>query len=202
MEPVFRRSLSRGNTGKALPNLGFISQQVYYRSLRSPEQGIQQVTLGQVLKGQINPEAMKDRIVLIGTIAEGSHDYWITPYQTAEGYKQSIPGVLLQAQMTSQLLSAVLDGRPLIWSWSAGAEGLWIWVWGLVGGTIGVAIRKPIVLGLEIGVAIGLLFSSCLVLLVSTGAWVPLVPAAMSLVTSGLSLNVLSMKGANQPHRE
>jgi CHASE2 domain-containing sensor protein len=168
-----------------------------YRSLRSPEQGIAQVTLGQILAGQINPNAIKDRIVLIGTIAEGTHDYWITPYHTAGGYKQTIPGVLLQAQMTSQLLSAVLDGRPLIWSWSAGLEVLWVWVWVLLGGTIGVSIRNPISLGLAIAAAIGLLFSCCLLLLVLTGAWVPLVPAVVGLGASGLGLKILSMKGEN-----
>ncbi len=173
-----------------------------YRSLRSPEQGIRQVTLGQVLAGQINPSAIKDRIVLIGTIAEGTHDYWITPYHTAGGYKQTIPGVLLQAQMTSQILSAVLDGRPLIWAWSAGAEVIWVWVWVLLGGTIGAMMRNPISIGLAIVGAIGLLFSSCLLLLVLTGAWVPLVPAAVGLGVSGLGVKVLLMKRAKEYQRE
>lgn len=173
-----------------------------YRSLRSPDQGIKQVTLGQVLAGQINPEAIKDRLVLIGTIAEGTHDYWVTPYHTAGGYKQTIPGVLLHAQMTSQLLSAVLDGRPLIWSGSAGAEVLWVWVWVLLGGAIGLAMRNPISVGLAISAAIGLLLSSCLLLLVLTGAWVPLVPAIVGLVTSGLVLQVLAMKGSKEHQGE
>ena len=162
-----------------------------YRSLHSPEQGVRQVTLGQVLSGQINPEAIKDRIVLIGTIAEGTHDYWVTPYQTPQGQRQVIPGVLLQAQMTSQLLSAALDGRPLLWTWTLWAEVLWLGGWALAGGTLALMIRKPTYLGLGTVGAIATLCSCCFLLLIHTGAWVPLVPSAMTLVISGMAVKVM-----------
>ena len=157
-----------------------------YRSPVSPEQGVQQVTLGQVLAGQVNPAAIKDHIVLIGTTVEGTNDYSITPYQTVQGNRQVIPGVVLQAQMTSQLLSAVLDGRPLLWTWSLWAELLWIGGWGLLGGTLTWTIRKPTYLGLASVGAIAALYSSCLLLLIQTGAWIPLVPAAFALMIGGV----------------
>jgi CHASE2 domain-containing sensor protein len=158
---------------------------------RSPNKGVRQVTLGQVLKGQINPEAVKDRIVLIGTIAEGTHDYWLTPYYTSQGNRQAIPGVILQAQMTSQLLSAALDGRPLIWTWPLWAEMLWLAGWALVGGILATTIRKPTYLGLGMVGAIASLFSSCLLLLMQTGAWVPLVPPTFALIASGIGVKVV-----------
>lgn len=155
---------------------------------RSPEQGVRQVTLGQVLKGQINPEAVKNRIVLIGTIAEGTHDYWLTPYYTAYGDRQSIPGVMLQAQMTSQLLSAVLDGRPLLWTWALGMEILWVAGWAVLGGLLTLVCHKSTTWGLAMIGAISALWGICLLLLIQTGAWVPLVPAAVALITGGMGM--------------
>ncbi len=165
-----------------------------YRSFQSPSQGIQQVTLGQVLQGEVNRDAIKDRIVLIGTIAASSNDYWLTPYRTTQGNQQAIPGVILQAQMTSQLVSAVLDGRPLLWAWTIWMEALWILGWALLGGTLSWYICKPTYLGLSLIGAIAALFSSCLLLLIQTGAWVPLVPAAIALAVSAIATRGLVEK--------
>lgn len=162
-----------------------------YRSLRSIERGVRQVTLGQVLAGQVQPDAIKDRIVLIGTIAEGTHDYWLTPCQTPQGNKQAIPGVILQAQMTSQLLSAVLEQRPLLWAWTFWLEAIWIWGWASLGGVLAWTIRRPTYLGLTLIGAIAAVFSSCLLLLMQTGAWVPLVPVAVALITSGIGVKAV-----------
>jgi CHASE2 domain-containing sensor protein len=161
-----------------------------YRSLRLPEQGVGQVTLGQVLAGQINPAAIKDRIVLIGTIAEGTHDYWLTPYFTPQGNKLAIPGVVLQAQMTSQLVSAALDGRPLLWTWELWTEIVWILSWAMLGGILAQFIRKPMRLGLAIIMTIVVLCSTCLLLLIQLGGWIPLVPSAIALTASGVGVKL------------
>lgn len=169
-----------------------------YRSLRSPDQGIRQVTLGQILRGEVNQDAIRDRIVLIGTIAEGSHDNWLTPFHTPEGNQQAIPGVILQAQMTSQLLSAVLDRRPLLWAWALWFEGFWMAGWALLGSVLAWTIRKPTQLGLAFVGAIAALVSSCLLLLIQTGAWVPLIPPAIACITSGIVVRVIEAKRMNQ----
>jgi CHASE2 domain-containing sensor protein len=165
-----------------------------YRAARSPEAGIRQVTLGALLAGQVNPSAIRDRLVLIGTTAEGTHDYWLTPYHTPQGNRQSIPGVILQAQMTSQLLSAALDGRPLLWGWPPWAEALWIVAWASLGSTLALFIRKPTYLGLALLGAISALGSSSLCLLVQFGAWVPLLPAAMVLLVSGFGISRIATR--------
>lgn len=165
-----------------------------YRSPQLSHQGIRQVTLGQVLKGEVNQDVIKDRIVLIGTIAAGSNDYWLTPYRNSQGNKQTIPGVLLQAQMTSQLLSAVLDGRPLLSAWTFWMEAVWILGWALLGGILSWYIRKPTYLGLASIGAIAALFGSCLLLLIQLGVWVPLVPAAIALPLSAIATRGLGEK--------
>lgn len=89
-----------------------------YRSYRSPKDISPQITLKEVLAGHLHTDAVKEKIVLIGTTAESFRDYSLTPYTTNLGSSQEIPGVMLQAQMISQLLSTVLDGRPLLWTCS------------------------------------------------------------------------------------
>ncbi len=150
-----------------------------YRSSPSPELIAPKITLGEVLAGKLNEKAVKGKIVIIGTTAESFKDYVLTPY-TVGGKLQNIPGVILQAQMTSQLISAALDGRPLISNWELGREIIWVWGWALTGGLTAWYLRKPIYLILAVGVEFIILYGSSLILLTSYGWWVPLVPAIIA----------------------
>lgn len=142
------------------------------------------ITLSQVLAGKLSAELVKGRIVLIGTTAESFHDRALTPYKTSDGNIQSIPGVVLQTQMTSQLISAALDGRRMLRSWSLGGELLWVWGWAVLGAIDRFVFRRPVQLAFAGGAAIALLFGLCLALL-NIGIWVPLVPAGIALIVSG-----------------
>ena len=150
-----------------------------YRYSPSPELIAPKISLAEVLEGKLNEKAVKGKIVLIGTTAESFGDYSLTPY-VVEGKLQKIPGVILQAQMTSQLISAVLDERALISNWELGGEIIWVWGWALTGGLTGWYLRKPIYLILAVGVGLIILYSSSLILLTSQGLWVPLVPAIIA----------------------
>ncbi|MEH1898504.1 MAG: CHASE2 domain-containing protein [Nostoc sp.] len=149
---------------------------------RSPKQIAQQVKLTQFLASPINPSAIKDKIILIGVTAKGdSQDTWATPYGAP--LDEQMPGVLVQAQMISQILSAVQDGRPLLRVWSLWSEVVWIWGWSLVGGVW--AWQKLSLPWLALGVSItsGVLYIVCFSLLIS-GAWVPFIPSILSLVAT------------------
>ncbi len=159
-----------------------------YRSLRSPQNIAAQVTLANVLNGQIDPNSIKDRIVLIGTTANSFRDYWLTPYSNSQRFDRQMPGVLVQAHMVSQILSAVQDARSLLWVWSKWGEALWIWGWSLIGGILAWRLRSPLQLGVAIGVTLGSLYGLCFALLVRSSCWVPLVPSAIALVATGGSV--------------
>jgi CHASE2 domain-containing sensor protein len=157
-----------------------------YRSHRSPQNIAAQVTLANVLNGQIDPNSIKDRIVLIGTTANSFRDYWLTPYSNSQRFDQQMPGVLVQAHMVSQILSAVLDGRSLLWVWPKWGEVLWIWGWSLIGGILAWRLRSPLHFWIAIVAGQISLYGFCFGLLVQTGCWVPLVPSALTLLaTSG-----------------
>ena len=156
-----------------------------YRTSSSPEAIAPQITLGDALAGKLNASAIKDRIILIGTTAESFRDYSLTPY-TVNGKRQIIPGVVLQAQMTSQLISAAVDGRPLLQSWSIWSETFWVWSWSLTGSLLAWYLCQPNYLFLAMVGGLLILSGTSLAVLVLFALWIPLVPALL-----GMSGNII-----------
>ncbi|MCL1472662.1 EAL domain-containing protein [Argonema antarcticum] len=146
-----------------------------------------QVTLTQVLNGEIDRNLVKDKVVLIGTTAPSGKDLFFTPYNPADRKKALTPGVLVHAQMVSQILSAVLDAKPLFWFWPQWAEALWVWGWSLVGGMLAWRLRHPLSLGIAGTVAIAGLFGICFACFLQAG-WVPFIAPALALVITGGSM--------------
>lgn len=163
----------------------------YRSSHNSPTKAIRQFTLKQFLNKdfKLQPEDVKDKIILIGTTAQSYHDYFNTPYLNREGVNEEIPGVIVQGQMVSQVLSAVLDHRPLLWFLPWWEEIFWVYGWSLAGGLLAWRLRSPLFLVIIIVVAGGGLYSACFLALSTSGCWLPIVPPAITLVaTSGIVL--------------
>jgi CHASE2 domain-containing sensor protein len=148
----------------------------------SPSEIAPTVTLQEFLKGAVQPEEVKNRIVLIGITASSANAI-TTPYKDSQGFYQEIPGVIVQAQMVSQILSAVLDKRPLLSVWSFWVEALWIWIWSFFGGILIFFYRSLLHLGLIGGSALLLLYILCFTLFIQ-GIWVTLVPSALAMVVT------------------
>jgi CHASE2 domain-containing sensor protein len=183
-QAIFQRL--RGQTG-GYQTIDAAGNQILlnYRSLPSLREIAPQVSLTQVLQGKVHPEAIKNRIVLVGVTANSSSDVWITPY--GSGTADKIPGVMIQAHMTSQLISAVLNQRSLIAVWNGTAEVLWVGLWAIAGGicaSFHLSSGQRGVMGMTL---IGILTGSCFFLFVQ-GIWVPFVPAGVAtLITVGIS---------------
>jgi CHASE2 domain-containing sensor protein/predicted Ser/Thr protein kinase len=143
----------------------------------------QQVTLRQVLNGQFDPSLVKDKIVLIGVTAPSNKDSYYTPY--SEG--RPMTGALLHAQMVSQILSVVLDKRPLIWFWSEEAEMLWIAGWGLASSIMIGRTRHPLLLIVSVGTMLGVLVGASFWLFIQD-AWVPVAAPALALVITSAAV--------------
>jgi CHASE2 domain-containing sensor protein len=164
-----------------------------YRVTSNGLSPVNPVSMSDVLMGKVGSEDIKDRIILIGTKAPSSNDYVTTPY-TLEGNVLRIPGVILHGQMVSQLLSAALDGRPLIRTWDKSQDALWILGWSVTGGLLAIWLRRPLYLALGTGITIAILGGSCLALL-QNGYWVPLIPAAIAIVaTEGVMAAIIETK--------
>jgi len=136
-------------------------------------------SLSTLLSSQINPEAIKDKIILIGTKTEGVKDFFFTPFSRGLHSNQQISGVELHACFISQLLAFALhDGSPMgtLSDWQ---EWLWIMVWSLMGGAMGVGVRSSWRFSLF---AIGGLLVLALVAYFAFlhSLWIPLVPPAIA----------------------
>lgn len=136
-------------------------------------------------------------MVLIGVTARDKDDYHKTPYGNT--MDDRIPGVFIHAHMLSQVLSAALDGRPLLWAWSPWVDWAWIAGWSTVGGLLawGVSLRSssPRALlsqmVLVLGVSTGLLYAVCAGYLIVWAGWVPMVPAGLGLLMAGSGVMVI-----------
>ncbi|MBW4564524.1 MAG: CHASE2 domain-containing protein [Mojavia pulchra JT2-VF2] len=196
---VFKRLRSHMGGYQQLDDWGY-QVLLNYRSFNSPLQVIEQITLKDVLKGAINPNKVKNRIVLIGITNQSAGDYFPTPYTTDQ--KQEIPGVIVHAQMVSQILSAVLDGRTLLWVWPIWGEVLWIFYWSIIGGIVAWHIRNLLLLGL-MGISVIVLISAISFVMLLKGIWIPLITAVLTLVVTGTSvLLVIYNLELGKPHRK
>ena len=174
-----------------------------YRSLPSPKQIAHTVTVGDLLRDRIPIEtrsSLKHRLILIGVAGpiNTSADYWLTPYSVSQpSHEQKIPGLFIQAHMVSQLLSVVLDHRPLLWVLPIWGEILWIWGWSVVGGLLAYQFSKLQSLVIGTGLALCILYGVCY-LLILQGGWLPLVPSAIVLILTVGGVAFINLSRPNQ----
>jgi CHASE2 domain-containing sensor protein len=160
----------------------------------------QGVTLKQVLSGQVNRNWVKDKVVLVGYTAPVARDNFETPYG-------EMVGIWVHAHMVSQILSAVLDKRMLVWvlpQWGEFQWGdtLWVFAWSITGGLLAWRLRwrslwegkSLLYLGLAGGGATLVLYQVCLVIL-AQGGWMPLIPSALALFSTGSVVVIYQIRG-------
>ncbi|MGB3404675.1 MAG: CHASE2 domain-containing protein [Microcoleaceae cyanobacterium] len=155
---------------------------------RSNPQSFRTLSLQDIKTNNFDPDWLRERIIIIGlTAPDYSDKVNVSAISDKDFSKKTIIGVEFQAHAVSQIISAVLDGRPLLKSWYDLCEYLWIIAWG------GVSIylsyrrqRSPVQHLLElILVGFSLLVTSMLLLM--WGWWVPIVPPMIALVLGDIS---------------
>jgi adenylate cyclase len=140
------------------------------------------ISLVRLLEGDFEPELVKDKIVLIGVSAPSEQDLFFTPFSSAIAADEPrMPGVVIQAQMVSQILSAVLDGDRLFWYWPEWVEVFWIVGWTIAGGSLAALSRKPLILVMGTGVLLILLWGSTFILFLQQG-WMPLAAPTLGII--------------------
>ncbi|MEG5175262.1 adenylate/guanylate cyclase domain-containing protein [Microcoleus sp. B3-D7] len=155
---------------------------------RSAENIANTVTLTQVLEGKVEPKLVKGKIVLVGVTALSVKDFFFTPYSATASGNQPMPGVLIHATATSQILSAALDGKGLFWYWDEWQEILWIAVWSAVGGCLAWRLEKSLNL-IAIAIAACASLAGFTFFLFIQQGWIPLIaPALGLLITAGVAV--------------
>ncbi|ABA22019.1 possible Sensor with Chase2 domain [Trichormus variabilis ATCC 29413] len=144
-----------------------------------------------IKNGKFNPEWIRDRIVIIGITNTHSQDFIPTSAITSiKSAPKQVNTLEIQAHAISQIISAVLDGRPLINTWNDGWEYTWIFVWGFLGIVIARFTKSPLVNFLVVGITITSLLVISYLLLI-WGWWVPVIPAILVLTINGMELIAL-----------
>ncbi len=164
-----------------------------YRNYRSPAEVAPRVTLSQVRSGKLKREDVQGKIILIGTTAESFKDTVVTPFRSnAQNGSQRIiiPGVIMQAQMTSQLISHVLDDRPLITTLPFWGDLTWIGLWGLAGTYVG-TFRRRLYVAIGVGILCGIVSIACGASMVTVALWIPWIPAMGSIAMGAATIKAI-----------
>ncbi len=157
---------------------------------RSAKNVARRASVTQVLYGQIEPEWVKGKIVLIGTLAPSIRDVFLTPYSpAAQETTPKMPGVVVHAQMVSQILDAVSGDRPLYLFWQEWSEILWIFAWALIGGSLALGSRNALVLAASFPVLVCILGGTSFYLFLNY-RWVPVVSPLASFIFSSTTIVV------------
>jgi CHASE2 domain-containing sensor protein/two-component sensor histidine kinase len=144
------------------------------------------VSMQNVLNGSVNQDWIRNQIVLIGITSLSAKDV-VNVGAVSGNTPGLIYGVEVQAHAVSQIVQAVLTGRPLLTAWWDGWDYLWIVAWGVLGIGLGRLFRSPLKVLLSLGVSCLGLFGLCFGLLL-LGWWVPFAPALLGLVLNGAGL--------------
>jgi CHASE2 domain-containing sensor protein len=151
---------------------------------RSGEKPFQVISLNQIKTGKFDPTLFRDRIILIGIVDPDASKYIST--NVFNNSQRRIFGVEFQAHATSQIISAVLDKRPLLQVWSDEWEYLWIIIWGFISIIIGRLTQSALKNLLAIGVTSFLLTGGSYLLFI-WGWWIPVVVPNLLILCGGLS---------------
>jgi CHASE2 domain-containing sensor protein len=180
------KSLQAGDGGYTKDETGQSQVMLNYRtdnsSSTSPLEIADKVTLRQIITNTNEeiPKNLKHRIVLIGVTTSSASKTSRTPYSAT----RQLPQVWFQTQMTSQILSAVLDNRPLIKVLPQQYELIWIFVWSVVGGIVVLCFRSRFHLALAGGITICILYGMCYGFFVLS-YWVSFVPCMLAIKGTG-----------------
>ena len=133
------------------------------------------LSLNQIKTGDFDPDWLRDRILIVGITDPRIRP--IIPTATVSDTNS----LEIQAHTVSQIISAVLDGRLLFYTWSSGWEYVWIVGWGVLGVVLSWRIQFLTQTLPAIGVANVFLVGAGYFLLTFGGLWLPVVPALLAL---------------------
>jgi CHASE2 domain-containing sensor protein len=158
---------------------------------RSGKDRFRFLSLNDIKTGKFNPEWIRERVVLIGITAPSAPDLINTSTLAGLQLHGQAYGVEFQAHATSQILNAVLEGRPLLKTWSDGWEYLWIVGWGLIAISLGRLTQSVLKNLLATG-----LISLCLIgagyLSLLFGWWLSIAPALLILAINSVGLSAFA----------
>lgn len=160
-------------------------------NFRSGKQPFRFISLNDIKSSKFDPNWLKQKIIIIGVTAASSNDLFNTSATNSSKIHSQIYGVEFHAHVTSQIINAVVNDRPLLKVWSDGWEYLWLVIWGV---TAIIIARVTETFRRNLLTIILIIF--CLIsisyLLILLGWWIPLAPTLLILGINGLGISVFA----------
>ncbi len=148
------------------------------------------VSLRDVLNNKVDAELLRDRIILIGNRNMSAGDIFYTSALPPSGLSGQIYGVDYHAHAVSEILSYVIDSRPMLSSLGDVSEYIWIVLWGFVPIILGRLTQSVWTNLLSVAVVGISLLSFGYVMLWLWGIWIPIAPNL--LILNGVSLSAFA----------
>jgi CHASE2 domain-containing sensor protein len=140
-------------------------------NFRQHHQPFRVLAPNEVRAGKVDPSWLRDRIVIVGIT-----DPKIRPIIPTAAIAPT-NSLDIQAHTVSQIISAVLDQRLLLTTWTDGWEYLWIFGWGCLGVYIDRRTHTLMPTLFAVGITNLLLLGASYALLLLHGLWLPVLPA-------------------------
>ena len=158
------------------------------------EEQFQTFSISDLLADRIPSAKVRDRIVLIGATADSISNLFQTTYSSRVfGPSKQMAGVVIHANITSQVLNAALDGRAMLRVWSEPVEWIWILLWCGLGAALSWQMKSPrailIAFVMAGGGLIGIAYLAFL-----QGWWIPVVPPLVGLAIATIILLIVTTK--------
>lgn len=141
------------------------------------------ISLTDILSGNFDPGLIRDRVIIIGSMAESVKDLFFIPLNNISYLKGMIYGIELHAYITGQIIQAALHGKSPMSSIPEHYKWLWILLWGLAGGAFGLWIRSLLRFSIITILGLSALITTTY-LLFKAGLWIPAVPPGLSWMVS------------------
>ncbi|ELS01566.1 putative transmembrane sensor domain protein [Xenococcus sp. PCC 7305] len=126
------------------------------------------ISLTEILEDRLPENFFKDRLVLVGAIASSLNDNYATPYNSSLHTPTDLmPGIVITANLTSQIISAALDNRPMLRATVKPLNWLWIIFWSGYANIFGALLLRKRWLAV-----LGIVLGGVIIITVSYGAFV------------------------------
>lgn len=154
--------------------------------------GYTHVSWQDLLNDRVPMQLIRDRIILIGSTAPSLQDFVFIPYSNnLIGMSEAKPvaGVELQAYFINELISAALEGRPLLQVWSDFLESVWILIWSLIG-SVTISQIKQLRNSIFVFLGFGLLLTITVYIAFLFGWWIPIIPTWLTFLASAMTMTI------------
>ena len=157
------------------------------------QEQFQTFSLADLLANKIPQELVVNRVVLIGLTDSSLSELFQTPYSGYNGQLKQMAGVVIHANITSQILTAALEARGMLQVWPKPVEWIWILFWSVTGAALSWLFRSLKARVFLVTIAGGGLTVIAYLAFLQDW-WIPVVPPAIALVVAAIILPIITIK--------